>query len=281
VGRHENRSSIRTACHSLLLALYTVPTMIGGQACLAAQLTPQQKAIQQKILNGVCCVPNLSSGYTPYQLKNGSYREKNDNGSESYVTLYQISFGVLGGKPVATAMLDDSGGGTGIFMALLLYEIRNDTPVEVGSWAVGDRADVRFISIRPDGVHITGRCFHGDREALKIVTLVVKRKDFDVAECITHPVSEAEKKDLTALETIWIRGYDKHELTHEDKQAALEIINRHEKDRKEFTEDFRLSLETDNYGSTPHPLVYDKVGKPIFHIDDPWKKIYLTVPLQE
>jgi hypothetical protein len=262
---------------SIPVALYMV-TLIAWQDCSGADLTSQQNTIRKRILNQVCCVPNLSSGYTPYKLKNGSYKETVDN-SQNEITLQMVTFGVLEKKPVATALLDQCSGGSGVFYSLLLYELRNGNPIEVGSYAVGDRADVRSISIRSDGVQIIGRGFHGDRSSVKLTTLRVKRKDFDVAECITHLVSAAERKALNDLKTIWIRGYEKHKLTDEDKQAALDIVRRHRQDRKAFAEDFRLSLETDDYGSTKHPLVFDKDGKPVFHIDNLWKKIYLTVPL--
>src|SRR5262249_8298700 len=158
--------------------------------------------MRQKILNSVCCVPNLSSGYSPYQLKNGSYKETGGD-SEQEIALSRVTFGKLENKPVAVALLGNWTGGSGIFMSLLLYDLRGATPVEVASYAVGDRTDVRSLSIRPDGVYMTCVGFRGD-QSLKLRSIVVKRKDFDVAECITHPLSTAERQDLDDLMAIWI-----------------------------------------------------------------------------
>src|ERR1700712_3966911 len=94
----------------LVLAIQALQSLLVPQSCSAADLTSPQKDIRQKILDGVCCVPNLSSGYTPYQMTNGAYKKK-ENDTEHRIDLHTVTFGMLDKKPVAVALLDDSGGG--------------------------------------------------------------------------------------------------------------------------------------------------------------------------
>ncbi len=83
---------------------------------LAALADPMkdQEHFRQLILNGICCVPNLSSGATAVHLKNG----KGVNNSDR-VTMGKIAVGELNGKPAAIAVISNQGGGSGIFVSLI------------------------------------------------------------------------------------------------------------------------------------------------------------------
>src|ERR1700758_4350679 len=98
--------------------------------CMGAQMLPAQStntrhdkkvaapannaAFRSQILNGVCCVPNLSTGYSSVRLKNGIFKST-DPKDPGEVDLGDIIFGQLDGTPVALAVMSQSGGGSGVF----------------------------------------------------------------------------------------------------------------------------------------------------------------------
>ena len=86
--------------------------------------TSAQAALKQQILNGICCVPNLSSGHHPAKLKAGELKS-----GEETVSLGSVIFGRLANKPVAVAVMSNCTGGSGVLNSLLFYEQQGDKMV--------------------------------------------------------------------------------------------------------------------------------------------------------
>jgi hypothetical protein len=265
------------------MAMKTKAALLMLMSCLVAGTVPAQAtnpahnktvaaptdhaAFRSQILNGVCCVPNMSTGYSPFRLKNGEYKSKDKN-DPNEVDISDILFGKLDGVPVAVAVMSQSGGGSGIFNSLLIYEQRDGKAITVGSYPIGDRTIVKSLKIADNQVHLVIEGTIGENGG-KQTTLVLPLSKFDKAECLQEPLSGEMKKDVDALVPIWT-SIDKRKptLTPEEKKEALDIINRHQKDREKFATAFRLTLSAGGFGPGEHPLTFDKDGRPTFYIDD-------------
>jgi hypothetical protein len=254
--------------------MFALLTLSSSQLADAANIAkPQEKILRNKILNGICCVPNLSSGSAPRKMKNGAFKATEDNCSIE-ITLNDVTFGEIDKKPVAVAVLSACGGGSGIFVSLLLYDLENGSPLEVASYAVGDRADVKSVNIRSDGVRLIFAPFNPGQNDQNpygfkqpTTAVLIKRAKFEKVECIQYELSNDTKNDIAKLVTTYIAAWSNKPLTAEQKQQALEICS-HQKDKAKFAKEFRLTLDAEGYDSGPHPLTFDQAGKPILHIDD-------------
>lgn len=134
--------------------------------------------ITSQILNGYCCVPNLSSGYTARQLSDGQFKTDQET-----VSLSNIVIGTMDNKEMAVAVLANWTGGSGVFKSLLLYERQGAKMVTVGSYAFGDRAQLRSLSIKNNKVILVSQRMMGG-QLQKPETVRLKRNNFDKAECL-------------------------------------------------------------------------------------------------
>jgi len=239
--------------------------------CVLTQTTPvhasDDAAFRSEILNGVCCVPNLSSGYSPVRLKNGTFKS-NDPNDQTEVEIRDILFGKLDGTPIALAVMSQSGGGSGIFNSLLVYEQHNGKAITVGSYPIGDRTLVKSLKIADGKVHITTEETIG-HDGGKQTSLVLPRNKFENVECLQEPLSAEVQKDVDALTALWSSIDAKNpKLSPEKKKEALAICNRHKKDREAFANAFRLTLSAQGWGPGPHPLSFEKDGRPSLEVDD-------------
>lgn len=232
------------------------------------------------ILNGTCCVPNLSSGYRPVKLDDGRYKKTDENGNTISIQLGdKFLFGTMDSKPVAIAVLYDCEGGSGNFGSLMLYEMIDGRAVTVGSRAIGDRAMVRSLTMVGDKVKVVSEETLGPQSG-KQNTQVLKRADFEPAECLEQPLPPAMLEDIKALMNIYnVISPQQPELSAEKKQKALEICQKHENDRSFFERAFRLTLSAEGWGPGPTPLIYDAAGNPSFKVDDNIAKFHHTVNL--
>jgi hypothetical protein len=181
-----NNSTKPGVCRSVRLSgLIVLATLaLGVIQCPVACSQTKAKAnsnwqadFKKHILNSVCCVPNLQSGYTPRKLSNGKWK----SGDES-VSVGNLVCGYMGKKRVAAAILGNCTGGSGVFDSLLLYEEQKGLPVEVGSQGFSDRGIVKSLTISNGKVHLLSEESHGEEEG-KRKTLDLARKDFDPVEC--------------------------------------------------------------------------------------------------
>lgn len=246
--------------------------------------TPSGSATTQqfldKILNGVCCVPNLSSGYRGVLMKNGvNITKDGDRTIECTIDKKEVVFGTLDNRPVAVAVLSDAEGGSGIFQSLLLYEMRDGKAVTVGAEGFGDRTTVEKLKISDNKVVLSYRVNIGN-DAGKRYTKSFARKDFDVAECMMlDQLAEATRKDLKELSTIWQLVLSNEALSAEQKEQARAICLRHADDKKAFADAFRMTLSAEGWGPGPQPLSYDANGKPILRADDNVSDVHNKVEL--
>ncbi len=237
---------------------------------------------KNRILNGTCCVPNLSSGYRPVTLVNGKYKKTDENGNTITIQLGdKFLFGTMDKTPVAIAVLYDCEGGSGNFGSLMLFELTDGRAVTIGSRAIGDRAIVRSLTMVGDKIKIVSEESIG-LQAGKQRTEVIKRTDFDPAECLEQPLTPSMLEDVKALMNIYNVITDKQpDLSTEKKQKALEICKKHENDQSYFARAFRLTLSAEGWAPGPTPLIYDAAGNPSFKIDDNVSKFHRTINLAE
>jgi hypothetical protein len=231
---------------------------------LAALADPMkdQEHFRQLILNGICCVPNLSSGATAVHLKNG----KGVNNSDR-VTMGKIAVGELNGKPAAIAVISNQGGGSGIFVSLLLYEMHAGKAVTVGSYSVGDRAVVEKLSFASNQIHLVSKDTIGE-ESGKTKTINLSKQEFDRTECIAEALSPRTKLELNELTDVYRKVFADGSLTLQDRQTALRIFELHKADRAHFADLFRLTIQSLGYGQACEPLAFDAAGHPVLQIDD-------------
>jgi hypothetical protein len=175
-----NNSTKRSVCRSAAIFRTTILAAFALGLVQSPAVYSQAKAssnwqadFKKHILNSVCCVPNLQSGYTPRKLSNGEWK----SGDES-VSVGNLVFGYMDKKRVAVAILGNCTGGSGVFDSLILYEEQNGLPVEVGSQGFSDRGIVKSLTISNGKVHLVSEESHGEEQG-KRKTLDLARKDFD------------------------------------------------------------------------------------------------------
>lgn len=225
--------------------------------------TPDKEQFRQQILNGFCCVPNLSSGYRTTKLVNG-YWKKTEGELVEDVTLTQPVFGLLDGKPVAAVHMVYWGGGSGHFGSILLYEQKDGQARTVGSYPCGDRVKILSMSFEGGRVKIVrkGGMTGPFRDEQTPKTILLKRSDFDVAECIGRELPRQLEDELRQMEGFFGKG---SKLTDQEKKQAAEICNRHREDREEFSRLVALYLDECGWHAGPDPLRFDAAGNPSFY----------------
>jgi hypothetical protein len=221
-----------------------------------------QAKFKQQILNGYCCVPNLSYGYRSIKLKNGEYKVKDET-----VGIHEIVIGQLDHKPVAVAFMSNWTGGSGDFDSLLLYEQRQGRAITVGSYGFGDRDYVHSISFRNGKIRLVTEKTLGDRPTPNQQTIWVKRSDFQKAECLQGELSKAVKEDVDTMVSLYIKAFSNQAFTPAEKKEGTEACNHHQKDRVFFAKAVRLTLEAGGYEPGPSPLQYDKDGNASINVD--------------
>lgn len=255
-----------------------------GSACTPVNMASAADStdFKNKILNGTCCVPNLSSGHRPVTLVNGKYKKTDENGNTITIQLSdKFLFGTMDKTPVAIAVLYDCEGGSGNFGSLMLYELKDGRAVTIGTRAIGDRAIVRSLTMIGNKVKIVSEDSIG-LQAGKQRAEVIKRTDFDPAECLEQPLTPAMLEDVNALMNIYnVITAKQPELSAEKKQKALEICRKHENDQSFFARAFRLTLSAEGWAPGPTPLIYDAAGNPSFKVDDNISKFHQTISLTE
>jgi hypothetical protein len=264
-------SAVKKKQNFWLTTLVMIAVLLPAERTLAENkiVLTNQAQIRSQILNGFCCTPNMSSGYKPRKLVNGKFKAT-ENDSEITVSLDQITFGDLDGKPVAVALMYDNEGGSGTFESLMLYEIVNGKAKLVGSSPVGDRAVIKSLSFEKDGIRLVSEVGIG-QESGKRSNALIKRSKFEEVECIDYELSKETKDDIAKLTPLYQRAFSQNPLTPEEIKQACEICKRHQKEGDQFAREFRLSMNADGWGVGPHPLTYQE-GKPIFHEEDGSKK---------
>jgi hypothetical protein len=242
-----------------MLATLTLGVIQCPVACSQTKVNSNWQAdFKKHILNSVCCVPNLQSGYTPRKLSNGEWK----SGDES-VSVGNLVFGYMDKKRVAAGILGNCTGGSGVFDSLLLYEEQNGVPVEVGSQGFSDRGIVKSLTISNGKVHLVSEESHGEEQGKrKIIDLA--RKDFDPVACLTYDLPKDMQKDISDLVDVYQTAYDQNEMGAEEKKKASVICLRHYKDRVAFAKALRLSIARVGLVLDYSPLNYDKDGKPTF-----------------
>lgn len=266
-------SIVSLAISSLLL----VPPAVCAQVHRTSA-SAQDAEFRARILNGICCVPNLSSGHRAVRLKNGKSKTQ-EGGVSIEISIDRIVLGQLGNKPVALALMSDWEGGSGIFNSLLLYELHDGKAVTVGSYPLGDRTSIKSLAVSNGKVRIASEETIGVERGKRAVK-VLDRSQFEKAECLQYELTEETKKDIDSLMEIWESISVKDPaLTTEQKQKALAISNRHQKDRAAFAEAFRLALSAGGWAPGPHPLVFDNAGKPALCVDDFGENLHATIDL--
>jgi hypothetical protein len=205
----------------------------------------------------------MSSGYSTVKVVNGHWKKK-EGDLEQDATMSDPVFGLLTGKPVAVVPIVYWGGGTGYFGSILLYEQKNGRTQTVGSYPYGDRVDILSLTFKDGKVRLVTRGaehgpFSDEREP---ETTWLRRSDFDVAECIGKELPKPLAEELRELEKYWGRG---DQLTAAERRRAVEICNRHAKDRAYFANLVRLYLEECGWGPGPSPLRFDSAGNPSFY----------------
>lgn len=270
----------KQSARALALVLNTLLfSLTCSDRAAAANAVADQRVLRDKILNSICCVPNMSSGYTPRVLKHGKFKAM-ENGCLIDIELDSVIFGKLENKPIALAVLYDCEGGSGVFESLLLYDLQNGKAVIAGSHPVGDRAEIKLLSIRNNVIRLVSAKFRG-AEKPQLMTELIKRKDFDKAECIQYELSKETKSDIAKLMATYITVWSDKPLTAEQKQEALAICRRHQGDRARFADEFRLSLDAQGYGSGPHPLTFNQTNEPVLHLDDERKQTHVSIELSK
>ena len=270
---------------ALSMLTWLVPAkQLAFAANSTANVSPAQVAFRDQILNGICCVPNMSSGYRATKLKDGKSKTHQD-GYDTEVSIKEIVFGQLNHKPVAVAVLADWEGGSGIFMSLLLYQQMHGRAVTTGSYAFGDRATLHSLSISNGKIKLVSTPWGPWSEEKKDYpkTVYLTQDDFDKAECIQDAGSKETEIDIARLLDLYPRAFgffpDSKPLSSEERREALAICKRHENDKEAFANQFRLSLDAAGWRSGPHPLEYDKTGKPILHMENNRANEHSTVDL--
>ena len=189
------------------------------------------------------------------------------------ISIQQIVFGQMDNKPVAVAVMSDWEGGSGVFMSLLLYEQQNGRAITVGSYPVGDRAQILSLGIRKGKVKLVSQQTLPGEDRNKPKTEWLKAANFDKAECIQDELSKETEKDITRLIDLYLRafGFSNSEykpFTSDERREALAICMRHQKDKEIFAKQFRLSLDAAGWRPGSNPLSFDKSGRPILRMDD-------------
>ena len=244
------------------VALLALASWLPASLAVFAAPVVDQEHFRQLILNGVCCVPNLSSGATATHLRNG--RGGND---PDQVAIGKIVFGELAGKPVAIAVMSNHGTGSGIFVSLLLYEMHAGKAVTVGSYSVGDRAIVETLSLANNQIHLVSKDMIGE-ESGKTKTINLSKQEFDRTECIAEALSPRTKLELSELTEVYRKVFADGSLSAQDRQTALRIFELHKADRAHFADLFRLTIQSLGYGQACEPLAFDSAGHPILQIED-------------
>ncbi len=238
----------------------------------------QQKVLRDQIFNSVCCVPNMSSGYSPRKMKDGAFNSK-ENDCQIAISLEHVTFGELDNKPVAVALLYDNEGGSGTFESLMLYDVRGGKATIVGSYPVGDRAIVKSLTIGNDGVRLVSEESIGAEKG-KRKSVLIKRSKFDPVECVQYDLSKETKDDIAKLTDLYMTAFGEKPFTADQKAEALAICNRHQNEAAKFAQEFRLGMNAAGWGVGEHPLTYQE-GKPIFHEEDWRKNSYRSLELSK
>jgi hypothetical protein len=100
---------------------------------------------------------------TPVTLREGRY-ERGD-GVVAWLLTELTAHGEVAGRPTAAVLLAESGGGTGIFISLVLVQEADGRAASIASTLLGDRPRVRQIAIESDGTVLVDMLQVGEKDA--------------------------------------------------------------------------------------------------------------------
>ena len=153
----------------------TPPQVPAAAVTLQPTLQPtadqSQNALQELIKNSTFIAPNYNKSIT---LRDGKY----EAGAGADYLLVQIlppmALGDLNGdgKDEAAVLLGENGGGSGVFVSLIVLTFKNGTPIQSGSALIDDRPKIHALSIKNSQV-ILDAIIHGPTDAMVNPTLPV------------------------------------------------------------------------------------------------------------
>ncbi|MBV7327013.1 transporter substrate-binding domain-containing protein [Chloroflexi bacterium TSY] len=135
----------------LAVGLFTTPL---SQRSAQAQTNRAPTLSQLKNMTYINEFPE--AGVAP--LKEGEYREPAAPGSASEIVVQltdHVSFGQLGESAAAAVVLRTNAGGSGVFYDLAIVVNQDGEPVNIATTLLGDRVNVRSLSIEQNGIVVT------------------------------------------------------------------------------------------------------------------------------
>lgn len=140
--------SRRNCGHILLLCLAVLfpCKIIAGENKF---ICPSQKKVSfaDKILEGICYVPNEKNGYDPVQMHDGEFKA-----GGKWMEIKDIALGKLENKPVAIVLLADWKGGNILKFSLLLYVESGDKAVTTGYYTLGEHCSTENLRVKDNKV---------------------------------------------------------------------------------------------------------------------------------
>lgn len=208
-----------------------------------------------QIRNGYICVPNVSHGYSSKKLTQGIFKTQDED-----VSLGELFIeGTLEGKEVVITEVSNWTGGSGIFNSLLLFERHNGKMITTGSYSIGDRVALRKLSFSGNKIKIVTLDIRSQGKE-KPETTLIQLSDFEKAECIQEALTNGMKTDADELVKTYIQAFSEDAITAEQKKRARAILERHQKDQRDFLNIVRLLLEEKGYEPGPNPVSRDNKG---------------------
>ena len=122
-----------------------------------------------------------TSYYAPFlektvQLRNGEFSESNENGTSTVTLLSQMAIGDLNGDKIddAAVLLAENGGGSGVFVSLVVIVSQDAQFTQIGSIQIDDRPRISSLVIEDEKILLEG-AIHRINDAMSEPTFRVKQ----------------------------------------------------------------------------------------------------------
>jgi hypothetical protein len=150
-GPNVTPTAASTAPPATTAATATQPTATAAatQTCIPPSGTSTAGLEMEALRNAQYTDETVPGGTV--QLANGKYSEPAAPGSASMITVIMtpwVAYGQLNGQDSAAVILVSDGGGSGSFYTLHAMQAQNGKPVEVASTQLGDRVQIKCLSIK-------------------------------------------------------------------------------------------------------------------------------------